>query len=99
MCENIPRQGDAFLWTDECTKTEGSGRGKAQEDGTALPLPLPSSQDERRTPLGTRPALLLVIGGGDSRDGMGEGAGIDGAGVSPAMVRRKRGKLYTCVSG
>ena len=74
------------------------GKGKAQEDGTALPLPLPSSHDARWHPLETRPALFLVIGGGDSRDGMGEGAGMDGAGVSPAMVRRKRGKLYISIS-
>ena len=87
MCENIPRQGDAFLWTDECTKTERSGRGKAQETGTALPLPLLSSHDERQHSLGTRPVLLPVIGGGGSRDGMGEGAGMDGAGVSPAQER------------
>ena len=32
-------------------------------------------------------ALLPVIGGGGSRDGMDDGAGMDGAGVSPAQER------------
>ena len=35
----------------------------------------------------TKTVLLPVIGGGGSRDGMGEGAGMDGAGVSPAQER------------
>ena len=28
---NIPRQGDAFLWTDERTKTEGRARARRRK--------------------------------------------------------------------
>ena len=38
------------------------GKGKAQEDGTALPLPLPSSYDVKRHSLETDKPFPLLLG-------------------------------------